>query len=459
MRLFVLAALLAAAAAPSSWDATTVRVETYASQAARLGRFNGVVVVARGQHVYRGAFGYADIAKRAPNTMQTQFEIASLTKMFTAFAILKLRDEGRLRLSDSVCRYLSPCPQQWQAVTIDEVLHHRSGIPDYESSLEMESDAYYAFMTQPNDSERILQREEAPPLDFPPGTKFSYSNTGYIVLGFIIEKAAGTSYAAYMHAHILGPAHMTHTGIIGVDPAPQLAVGYSAPDLTWAQRLAGFDVADVHAKPVPKLTLASPHGDAALFSTADDLLAWARIMLGANPTLVSSAERREIFTSIDGYGDGWMISPQFGRERYRHTGELPGFLSNIAIYPNDDTIVIMLDNLDTPMNAVTRDLNAAVLDAPYDAPVSGTQVALAPAQAQQLTGAYKTQDGSIACVSIGKQFLEIAIRDRFTAGLIPLAPDRFYMPLSAGTVTFTSTSLNMRYNGEDHRAARIPQPC
>lgn len=454
------AVLLAGAiAAASTWAQTAGRVDTYASQAARLGRFNGVVLVAQGSNVYRDAFGYADVARRVPNTVQTQFEIASLTKMFTAFAILKLRDQGRLQLSDSVCRFLSPCPQQWQAATIDEVLHHRSGIPDYESSLEIESDKYFAFLSQPDDSRRILEREEALPLDFAPGTKFSYSNTGYIVLGFIIQAASGQSYASYLHSHVLGPAHMNHTGIIGVDPAPHLAVGYLAPDVSWAQRLAGFSLVDVNPKPAPKLTLASPHGDAALFSTADDLLAWARIMLGADPKLVSAAERKEIWTNVDGYGDGWMISPQFGRERYRHTGEIPGYLSNIAIYPKDDTVVIMLDNLDTPMSAVTRDLNAAVFDAPYDPPVDGKEVTLTPPQLQSLTGQYKTADGDLACVSIGPRFLQVEIKGRFTAGLIPMAPDRFYMPLSAGIVTFTAASLNMRYNGEDHPAARLGSNC
>lgn len=454
------AVLLAAAlAAVSPWTNTAARVQTYASQAAHLGRFNGVVLVAVGSDVYRGAFGYADVARRIPNTEQTQFEIASITKMFTAFAILKLRDEGRLNLTDSVCRFLRPCPPQWQPVTIDEVLHHRSGIPDYESSLDMESDEYFAFMTQPDDAHRILERESALPLDFAPGTKFSYSNTGYIVLGYIIEAASGMSYAAYVHSRILDPAHMTHSGILGVDPAPNLAVGYAPPNVSWAQRLAGFTLQSVGVKPVPKLTLSQPHADAALFSTADDLLAWARIMLGGKPTVVSAAKRREIWTSVDGYGDGWMISPQFGRERYRHTGELPGFLSNIAVYPQSKTVVIMLDNLDTPMSAITRDFNAAALDAPYDPPVSGTEISITPAQKHQLAGAYKTADGSTACVTDGGAMLQVAIKDRFTAGLLPLAPDRFYMPLSAGTVTFTPQSMNMHYNGEDHIATRVTAQC
>jgi CubicO group peptidase (beta-lactamase class C family) len=454
------AVLLAAGlAAVSTWTGTAARVQTYASEAARLGRFNGVVLVAVGPDVYRGAFGYADVARRRPMTDQTQFEIASLTKMFTAFAILKLRDEGRLQLGDSVCKYLHPCPPQWQAVTIDEVLHHRGGIPDYESSLDMESDKYYAFMTQPDDAHRILERESALPLDFAPGTQFSYSNTGYIVLSYIIEAASGMPYAAYLHSRIFGPAHMTHTGIIGVDPAANLAVGYAAPDVTWAQRLAGFTLQNAGVKPVPKLTLSQPHGDAALFSTADDLLVWARIMLGGAPHLVSDAERREIWTNVDGYGDGWMISPQFGRERYRHTGELPGFLSNIAVYPQSKTIVIMLDNLDTPMNAITRDLNAAVFNAPYDPPVTGTEVTISPEDKRRIVGAYKTGDGSTACVSDGGSMMQVEIKDRFTAGLIPLAPDRFYMPLSSGTVTFTPASMNMRYNGEDHIAARTAAAC
>lgn len=437
----------------------------YAAEMHRLGRFNGVALVARGSDVFADAYGYANIARRTPNTLHTQFEIASLSKMFTAVAILKLRDQGALKLGDSICTYITPCPAAWQPVTIEHLLHHRGGLPDYENALEMESPQYYAFMTSPQSSKRILEREAALPLDFVPGTKFSYSNTGYIALGFIAERAARQPLAKFLRRTVFEPAGMRETGVLGVDAAANLATGYASADVTWAQRLPGFSLETAHPKPVPRLALTPPSGDAGIFSTAGDLLRWARIMLGDQPALVSPAERAEILTGIEGYGDGWMTGTSFGMTRFRHTGELPGFLSNISVYPDENTVVIVLDNVDTPMNALTRDLQAIALGRPYDLPFSGPMGTLTDEQQARLSGQYRSSDGNIWCVGVSSGMLEVAVKDRFTAGLLPFDATHFYMPLASGLATFAgsgagaSDTLNLRYDGIDHPAARTHDAC
>jgi D-alanyl-D-alanine carboxypeptidase len=451
-------------AAEGDWAAKAQQLDGYASKMYSLGRFNGVVLVARGEDVYRGAFGYANIAKRMKNANDTQFEIASLSKMFTAVAILKLRDAGALKLGDSICKYLDSCPSTWKTITIDEVLHHRSGLPDYEDSLEIESPAYYAFMTAPESSKRILEREATVPLDFPPGTKFNYSNTGYVVLGFIAERAARKTYAAYLHATIFGPAGMNDTGVVGVDAAPRLAVGYTA-DTTWAKKLPGFTLDEVRASPVPALSLTAPEGDAGIFSTADDLLAWGQIMLGAKPDLVSAAERAEILHDVEGYGDGWMVEPAFGLPHFFHTGELPGYLSFLSVFPDSATIVVVLDNFDTPTETLTRDLEAIALGKPFSEPVSGQLVTLSHAQEAALSGEYKLASGGVVCVRKDGDLLVAGLAGHYVAGLLPMAPDRFYMPLSSGLVTFTvpangsASAMNLQYNGVDHVANRVDAAC
>jgi CubicO group peptidase (beta-lactamase class C family) len=455
---FVLSLLsaLAMAAGPNRWNETTERVDRYAADMSVLGRFNGAVLVARRGQVFEKAYGYADFASHSPMTVQTQFEIASLTKMFTAIAILKLRDRGALRLEDSICRYVQPCPAAWQPVTIDEILHHRSGIPDYENALDIESPAYYAFMTQPESSKRILQREAALPLDFPPGSRFSYSNSGYVALGFAIEAAAHEPYARFLHEAVLDPAGLTSTGILGVDRAPRLAKGYEPPDVSWAQRLAGFSIASADPKEVPKLSLTPPSGDAGLFSTIGDMYRWTQIMMGVGPKVVNAAERAEVFHAIDGYGDGWMIGSQFGLQRYRHTGELPGFLSNVSVYPAEGITTIVMSNVDTPMMAFTRDVQAIALGQPYDEPYSGALVSLGDKAFSALFGEYAMADGDSLCVTRDAHgMLEAKIKDKFVAGLLPMSATRFYMPLSSGVVTFDlrsghAKSVNMRYNGVDH---------
>lgn len=451
--------LLAALTALAPWNATASRLHQYATEAAVLGRFNGVILAARGDQVYSEAFGYADMATHRPNTMQTQFEIASLTKMFTAAAILKLRDEGRLSLGDSICKYFASCPDRWRAVTIAQTLHHRSGIPDYENALGMESDEYFAFMSRPDNVQRIIEKEAPLPLDFAPGKKFSYSNTGYIVLAYIVQAASHQSFAAYVHSRIFAPAKMTQTGVMGVDRPGDLATGYLAAKTGWKQLLAGFNPSDAGLRQVPGLPLGNLHGDGSLFSTAGDLYRWGRIMLGKGPAIFSPAERAEIFTSEEGYGDGWMIGDQYGLTRYRHTGEIPGFLSNIALYPDRDTIVIMLDNVDTNMRVITRDINAIAVGAPYDLPVHGTVVTLTGAQKARLAGSYAFSDGSVACVDANGPLVSISVPNQYAAGLIAMSARTFYMPLSGGTASFTATGLNLRYDGVDHTATRAGTSC
>jgi hypothetical protein len=211
--------------------------------------------------------------------------------------------------------------------------------------------------------------------------------------------------------------------------------------------------------------LTAPEGDAGIFSTTGDLLTWGRVMLGAKPEVVSAQERAEVLHDIEGYGDGWMVESAFGLSRFYHTGELPGYLSFFAVYPTSATIVVVLDNLDTPTATLTRDLQAIALGKPFDEPVSGALATISPAQEAVLFGRYKLTNGGIICVAKDGDLLAAGLAGHYVAGLLPMAADRFYMPLSSGVVTFTvpangsASEMNLRYSGVDHVASRIDTPC
>jgi CubicO group peptidase (beta-lactamase class C family) len=145
------------------------KADKYFSARTRLGRFSGVVLVARSSEVlFEKGYGFADVEHALLFTTTTQLPIASLSKLFTAMAVLKLRDTGRLRLDDSICAHLSNCPDTWKPITIQDLLRHTSGIPDYEEALELGSDNYLQFMRQQNASEKIMENARKLPLDFPP---------------------------------------------------------------------------------------------------------------------------------------------------------------------------------------------------------------------------------------------------------------------------------------------------
>jgi CubicO group peptidase (beta-lactamase class C family) len=436
------------------------RADQYLSVRADMGNFTGAVLIAKGDRIlFRKGYGYADVAKRIPFTPETQHEVASVSKMFTAMAALKLRDAGKLELTDSICRYLDECPATWQPITIDEVIHHSSGIPDYEDPLGLGSDAYMKFMMAPDAIVRIVTDARSKPLDFPPGTKFSYSNTAYDVLSYIVQRAAGKSFPAYVKSTLLGPAGMTHSGVIGVDTPENLETAYTSGDLGWDKILGGVSFADGFMQPVANLPLTPPDGDAWLFTTLDDLFKWSRVMDGSK--LVSPAEAAEVLApELDTYGFGWFIDKTFDRVRYSHTGALPGRLTNFIKFPADSITIIIFSNSDRGrMASVTHDLSAIALGQPYDMPVRGTVVKLSPGQIAPLLGEYRQADGKVLTISAG-DMLTAKLTGRYTAGLIPLSPTEFYFPLADGRAIFTlgpdgrATKVNMRYSGTDHIATR-----
>lgn len=419
--------------APPAFGQSTIaqKADQYLSVHAEMGNFSGAVLIVKDDRIlFRKGYGYADVEKRIPFTPETQHQVASVSKMFTAMATLKLRDQGKLSLTDSICQYLDDCPDVWKPITIDELIHHTSGIPDYEEPLELGSDKYNAFMTQPGAMAQIVADARKKPLDFPPGTKFSYSNTAYNLLSYVVQRAAGRPFAEYVTSTLLKPAGMSHSGVIGVNKPTSLASGYTWGDLGWDKIVGGVSFTDGHMKRVPDLPLTQPDGDAWLFTTMDDLYKWSKVMDGGK--LVPPSEVAEVFKpEIEGYGAGWFTGNAFNRVRYRHTGGLPGRLTDFVKFPNDSVTIIIFTNADRGRaSSVTRDLSSIVFGLPYDMPVRGKVVKLTSEQIAVLLGEYRMADGKLLTVSDDGTMLVAKLDGRYTAGLIAMSPTEFYF--SAG---------------------------
>ena len=443
-------------------------IDKYIAARTELGRFSGAVLVARGDEViFRKGYGFTDVEKKLPFTPETRQMVASLSKMFTAMAVLKLSERGKLKLDDPICSYLENCPDAWKLITIDNLIRHVSGIPDYEEKLGMGSEKYFEFMTGENTSTRIVENAKKLPLDFAPGAQFKYSNTGYIVLGLIVEKVSKQTLGRFAWKSLLKPAGMTSSGFFDIKHPPKnLAFGYTHGDIGWEKAVGGFSLTGGLVKKERRLTLSSPAGDGGLYSTVDDLFRWSLVMDGRSP--VSPEIIARVFTPGKGsYGDGWFIYNEFNRRKYRHNGVLPGHVSEFIKFPDDKLTIIILSNLDrTRMSSVTRDITAIVLGLPYDLPVSGTVVKLDVTQIAALEGEYKTADGKTLIVKNEPDYLTGKMTDakgdlEFIAGWIPLSPTEFYFPFRDGKVIFTfgekgtAVKVNLRYRGEDHFADRV----
>lgn len=318
------------------------RIGAYLQAQADSGAFSGVVLAARdGQVLFQGGFGMADAERGVPNTPQTVFRLGSITKQFTAMAILLLAADGKLSLEDPACRYLDNCPPAWAPITIRHLLTHTSGLPNY-----TDFDDFDATEGQPATPAQLIARFRDLPLNFAPGTDYSYCNSGYVLLGAIIERVSGESYESFLTRRIFGPLGMEHTGYdhdpLGISGR---AIGYVSP----GDRAAPLDLTTLFAA-------------GALSSTVGDLLKWDRALAAGR--LLPPALQQAMFTPFrNDYGYGWKVVQRFGRRAQLHDGLVSGFSTNITRFPDDGVVVITLSNYQAaPAAAISQNVAGMIFD-------------------------------------------------------------------------------------------------
>jgi CubicO group peptidase (beta-lactamase class C family) len=299
--------------------------------------FRGAVLVGvDGKIVFEKAYGLGDEEWSAQNTVHTKFRIASLGKQFTAACILLLQERGRLHVHEPISRFLPGLPAAWQAITIHQLLTHTSGIPNYTSSPE-----FVKLKRTGATPQQMVALVGDKPLDFAPGTNWSYSNTGYILLGMIIEKLSGESYADFLKRNIFASLGMTNSGY----------------DTNWnilPERASGYDFIDGHLANADFIDMSIPFSAGGIYSTVEDMYRWNEA-LSEPGELLSPDSLKQMFTEYpeathegQHYGYGVVISRlKFGRLLYYHGGGVEGFSSSIQRYPNDRVCIVILSNLAT----------------------------------------------------------------------------------------------------------------
>jgi CubicO group peptidase (beta-lactamase class C family) len=339
-----------------------------------------VLVAEHGQPVAVRAYGVADVAHPVPVTADTRFEIGSVTKQFTAAAILQLVEAHELSLDDTLGTYF-PAYTVARAVTVRELLGQTSGIPEYLGTLKDSSEA-----SRPTSFDGLLAHVSDKPLLFAPGTKWAYSNTNYALLGRIVEVVSHQTYAQYVREHIFAPAKMTHAGFIGDGAEPAMTARGAWLDGTTPVPSAPLDV-----------TWAT--GAGAIVATAADLLAWDDALLAG--TIVAPADVALMRTSgtlpsgaPTGYGFGWVIDGTPTHPRVWHNGGTFGFSAANATYPADDQIIIALTNLGfaVPVSIVGGIFAGLHPDvAAADAPAAGESAAVR-ARVREWIGRFQSGD-------------------------------------------------------------------
>jgi CubicO group peptidase (beta-lactamase class C family) len=301
------------------------------------------------------------------------FEIASVTKQFTATVVLKLAALHQLSLSDKLSKYYPGYPHG-DSITIENLLTHTSGIWDYTHDRQF----MYSKATQPMNEEKILALFKDKPLDFAPGKGWSYSNSGYSLLGYIIQKVTGLSYESAVRKYIFTPLQMNNSG-------------FDFTHLISSQKTVGYygDSTERPVKPAPIADSSIPFAAGAIYSTVGDLYKWHRGLQAYS--IIGKELQQKAYTPFrNNYGYGWIIDSLERKLLVSHSGGIFGFRSNIARIPEDDVCVILLDNTEVPgMESITRNLFSVVYNKPYYLPGTLNEVLLPEVLLQQYTGTYE----------------------------------------------------------------------
>ncbi|MFN8347806.1 MAG: serine hydrolase domain-containing protein [Spirosomataceae bacterium] len=337
-------------------------IEEYMQAQVKVNHFNGNVLVAKnGDIVYQKAFGLANYDTKEPLQLNSVFNLASVTKQFTAMGILLLKEKGKLILSDSLRKFLPELP--YSDITLHQLLTHTSGLPDYMSVLEPKWD--HKKVAFNNDMIRFLAAEK-PPVHFKPGQKYEYSNTGFALLASVIERVSGQTFGEYMAQNIFTPLGMTRTRVFNTRRAARETIPDYAAGFVYVPKLKRY----VSADSLPNVDyvhyLDGIQGQGRIHSTVGDLWKWDRAL--KNPTLLSEATQREMLSpqvlsdtlhkAYYGYGVG--VSKSGNGAVFSHTGGWPGFATVLIHYEEGDVTVIVLSNNVSPSNAIGNDLVALV---------------------------------------------------------------------------------------------------
>lgn len=415
---------------------------------ADLGKFSGSALVARGEHILlRKGYGMANLEHGAPNSPETVFRIGSMTKPFTAIAIMQEVEAGRLAVEHPINHYLPDYPNG-DRITLHHLLSNTSGIPDY---IIMPRYMKISKLRLTTPELIALFRDE--PLQFEPGTNFAYSNSNWVLLGAILEQVTGKPYPQVIRERIFEPLGMAHSGYDWEQPViHNRAAGYMDTG-------AGI----IHAEFIDETTM---HGAGGLYSTVDDLLRWARGL--ETDALLKPETLRRMSTPVSGeaYGYGWELPTLHDRRVVGHSGGLPGYISNFVRLVDDGIIIILLSNLGSAaFPEITQGLAAIILGKPYQMPSARTFVKVDPALLADYEGEYKvTYFGRTSTLKFvlenGQLVMNVSGLPKSV--LSPMSETTFYAR-SKGEVEMTFirdaeghiTGIDMVWAGQPTRAVRV----
>jgi CubicO group peptidase (beta-lactamase class C family) len=414
------------------------KLEEYLDAAAKQG-FTGSALISRdGKVIFSKGYGLANRELDVANTPQTKFRIGSITKQFTAAAILLLQERGKLSVRDPLCKFFDNCPSAWSEATIHHLLTHTGGVPSYTSSPD-----YRSKMMMPETVSSMIDRFKDKPLQFKPGEKMSYSNSGYFLLGHIIEKASGDSYEGFLQKNIFDPLKLSGTG-------------YDHHSTIMKYRATGYSSSPEGIVNSAYLDMSQPYSAGSLYSTVEDLYAWNEALFSGK--LLSAKSLEMMMTPFkNDYAYGLVINSLLSRKQVSHGGGINGFNTFLTRFPDEKVTVTVLRNADFGRLGpapIAHAMAAILFGEKYELPRERVAIKIDPAIYDSYVGQYEVEPNFILTFTREGDRLMAQAGGQPKMELFPESETKFFLKVVDAQVTFVKddkgkvTHLILHQGGE-----------
>jgi CubicO group peptidase (beta-lactamase class C family) len=378
------------------------------------------IVGQKGKIVYKKALGMANLELNVPMNPDMVFRIGSMTKQFTAIAILQLMEQGKLDLQDNITKFIPDYPTGGQRITIENLLTHTSGIKSYTSDPEFTS-----YMRNDKKPAEVINLFKDKPLEFVPGTQWSYSNSGYFLLGYIIEKVSGRTYAQYLDDNFFKPLGMT-SSFFGSDSRIIM------------NRASGYQKGDNGILNASIISMTIPYSAGSILSTVEDLYKWNQALHSYR--LVKKETLSNAFTEYHladgkgtGYGYGWFLRKLQGSPTIEHGGGINGFLTSGVYLPDEDVFVAVLSNSTSNQpELVTLKMAALLIGKPY----KFIEIPYDNFTPGEYKGIYGNDEKNTRSITVENNKLYSQSKGGFMTLIIPYQKDKFVIENSFTTIEF-----------------------